>query len=166
MRLIPSILSGAAHFWARPLIQNWNSATDFFAAFRLQYGISDFQARLEEEMTSRTQGPDESVSSFISNLRLILGKVVPKISLEAQLERTYRNLHPLLYRSIFREQFKLFGELQIFGQREEMRREKEKTYRPPPPPESTLFPNFAYKIRKKHKQQSYIQRMSNKTWLL
>ena len=117
----------------------------------MQYGVPDFQARLEEEVRSRTQGPDEPISSFISNLTLLLDKVVPKMSLEAQLERTYRNLHPSLYRSIFREQFKTFEELQILGPPEEMRREKEKTYRPPLPPESSLFPHFAYKIKKRSK---------------
>ena len=151
LRLIPSILSGAARFWARPLSQNWNSITDFFAALRLQYGVPDFQARLEEEIRARTQGPDEPISSFISNMRLLLDKVVPKMTLEAQLERTYRNLHPSLYRFIFREQFKTFEELQILGQREEVRREKEKTYRPPPAPETALFPNFAYKMKKRTK---------------
>ena len=117
----------------------------------MQYGVPDFQARLEEEIRSRTQGPDEPISSFISNLRLLLDKVVSKMTLEAQLERIYRNLHPSLYRCIFREQFKTFEELQILGQREEVRREKEKTYRPPPPPESALFPHFAYKIKKRTK---------------
>ena len=122
LRLIPSILSGAARFWARPLSQNWNSITDFFAALRLQYGVPDFQARLEEEIRARTQGPEEPISSFISNMRLLLDKVVPRMTLEAQLEKTYRNLHPSLYRFIFREQFKTFEELQILGQREEVRR--------------------------------------------
>ena len=151
LRLIPSILSGAARFWVRPLSQNWNSITNFFAARRLQYGVPDFQARLEEELTPRTQGPNETISSFISNLRLLLDKVVPKMTLEAQLERTYRNLHPSLYRCIFREQFETFEELQILGQREEVRRKKEKTYRPPPTPEYALFPHFAYKIKKRTK---------------
>ena len=32
-----------------------------------------------------------------------------------------------------------------------MRREKEKTYRPPPAPEVSLFPNFAYKMKKRTK---------------
>ena len=67
------------------------------------------------------------------------------MSLEAQLERTYRNLHPSLCRSIFREQFKTFEELQILEQREEVRRENEKTYRPPPPPESSLCPHLPTK---------------------
>ena len=76
-------------------------------------------------------------------MRLLLDKVVPKMTLEAQLEKTYRNLHPSPYRFIFREQ--------ILGQREEVRREKEKTYRPPPAPEAALFPNFAYKVKKRTK---------------
>ena len=32
-----------------------------------------------------------------------------------------------------------------------MRREKEKIYRPPPAPEVALFPNFAYKVKKRTK---------------
>ena len=81
----------------------------------MQYGVPDFQARLEEEIWSRTQGPDEPISPFLANLRLLLDKVVPRMTLEAQLERVYRNLHPSLYRFIFREQFKTFEELQILG---------------------------------------------------
>ena len=73
------------------------------------------------------------------------------MTLEAQLERAYRNLHPSLYRFMFRDQFKTFEELQILGQREEVRREKEKTYCPPPAPEVSLFPNFAYKMKKRTK---------------
>ena len=73
------------------------------------------------------------------------------MTLEAQLEKTYRNLHPSLYRFIFREQFKTFEELQILEQREEVRREKEKIYRPPPAPEAARFPNFAYKVKKRTK---------------
>ena len=80
LKLIPSILSGAARYWVRPLSPNWRSTTDFFAALRLQYGFPDFQARLEEEIRSRTQGPDEPISSFLANLRLLLDKVVLHIS--------------------------------------------------------------------------------------
>ena len=73
------------------------------------------------------------------------------MTLEAQLERAYRNLHPSLYRFIFRDKFKTFEELQILGQREEVRREKEKTYRPPPASEVSLFPNLVYKMKKRTK---------------
>ena len=73
------------------------------------------------------------------------------MTLEAQLERAYRNLHPSLYRFIFRDQFKTFEELQILEQREEVRREKEKTHRASPAPEVSLFPNFAYKMKKRTK---------------
>ena len=83
LKLIPSILSGAARYWDRPLSPNWRSTTDFFAALRLQYGVPESQARLEEEIRSRTQGPDEPISSFLANLRLLLDKVVPQMTLEA-----------------------------------------------------------------------------------
>ena len=145
LKLIPSIWT------VRPLSPNWRSTTDFFAALRLQYGVPDFQACLEEEIRSRAQGPDEPISSFLANLRLLLDKVVPQMTLETQLEREYRNLHPSLYRFVFRDQFKTFEKLQTLGQREEVRREKEKTYRPPPAPELSLFSNFAYKMKKRIK---------------
>ena len=35
LKLIPSILSGADRYWARPFSPNWRSTTDFFAALGL-----------------------------------------------------------------------------------------------------------------------------------
>ena len=110
-----------------------------------------FKPVLRRKLGQARKGQTNQFRLYHSNLPLLLDEVVPKMTLEAKLERTYRNLHSSLYRCIFREQFKTFEELQILGQREEVRREKEKTYRPPPPPKSALFPHFAYKIKKRTK---------------
>ena len=79
LKLIPSILSGAARYWARSFKTKSKLEINnrLHATLRLQYGVPDFQARLEEEIRSRTQGPDEPISSFLANLRLLLDKVVP-----------------------------------------------------------------------------------------
>ena len=110
----------------------------------LQYGKTDFQLRLEDEIRNRTQDPGETMSSFVAALRVLFDKLIPSISTEGQLDRAFRNLHPSYSRVIRRNQFNNFQELLQLGQQEEVRKDREKNYRPPPSPEASLFPNVAY----------------------
>ena len=110
----------------------------------LQYEITDFQLRLEDEIRNRTQGPGETMSSFVAALRVLFDKLIPPIGIKGQLDRAFRNLHPSYSRMMRRNQFNNFQELLQLGQLEEVRKEREKYYRPPPSPDASLFPNAAY----------------------
>ena len=144
LRLVPVIFAGPARYWARSLSYGWNSVSDMAEALRLQYGIPDFQNRLREEIRARTQGPDEPVASYLSAMRQLLGKRVPRLSEPAQLDTLYRNLHPDYTDVVKREQFTSYAQLQHLCQSEELKRERRRAYRPPPSVDRALFPELAY----------------------
>ena len=144
LRLVPVIFAGPARYWARSLSYSWNTVSDMAEALRLQYGIPDFQNRLREEIRARTQGPDEPVASYLSAMRQLLGKRVPRLSESAQLDTLYRNLHPDYTDVVKREQFSSYAQLQHLCQSEELKRERRRAYRPPPSVDRALFPELAY----------------------
>ena len=145
LRFVPVILTGSARYWARPLFRSWSSVNDMAAALRLQYGIPDFQNRLKDEIHARTQGPEEPIASYLSSMRHLMDKCLPRWSLQTQLDKIYRNLHPDFSDVVSRGQFRSFEELQSLCYAEEIKRERRRAYRPPPPSERTLFPELAYK---------------------
>ena len=115
LRLLPVILQDRAESWSQPLARNWNSFDDFKLALLLQYGKTDFQLRLEDEIRNRTQGPAETMSSFVAALRVLFDKLIPPIGIDGQFHRAFRNLHPSYSRVIRRNQFNNFQELLQLG---------------------------------------------------
>uniref|UniRef100_A0ABD2WGX5 Ty3 transposon capsid-like protein domain-containing protein n=1 Tax=Trichogramma kaykai TaxID=54128 RepID=A0ABD2WGX5_9HYME len=147
LRFMPSMLTGDAEIWAEPLYTQWDTLEKFIEDLRLQYGIPNFQMRLEDEIRNRTQGPDEKITTFIAKIRLLMNKISPQWSEKKQLNRIYENLHPKYLKNIKRSQFNNFKELTLIGQEAESLIDKEQNYKPPPT-ERSLVPKAAYASKK------------------
>ena len=134
---------------------------------RLQNSIPDLQIRLKDNIRSRTQAPDGTISSFIPKIRLLLGRLSPKISLSSQLDRSHRHLHSDYQKAFKRDQFSFFQELLRLGAAEETRKDREKNYTVPKPPEQYLFPEPAheskdFKINNSNQKQNGIAAVPRK----
>uniref|UniRef100_A0ABD2WYC8 CCHC-type domain-containing protein n=1 Tax=Trichogramma kaykai TaxID=54128 RepID=A0ABD2WYC8_9HYME len=151
LAFMPSMLVGDAEIWAEPLFTTWTSLEKFEEDLRLQYGIPNFQIRLENEILTRTQGPDETIAVYIAKIRLLMNKLSPAWTLEKQLDRVYENLHPKYIKSINRNQFISFKDLTLLGQQQERVFDKQKTYKPPPPADHHMIRKSAYCTTKTHK---------------
>ncbi|KAL7297474.1 hypothetical protein TKK_0009843 [Trichogramma kaykai] len=102
LAFMPSMLVGDAEIWAEFLFTKWTSLGKFEEDLRLQYGIPNFQIRLENEILMRTQGPDETIAVYIAKIRLLINKLSPPWTTVKQLDRVYENLHPKYIKSINR----------------------------------------------------------------
>ncbi|KAL7290676.1 hypothetical protein TKK_0015432 [Trichogramma kaykai] len=145
---MPTILKGEARTWARPFFNSWTTLEEFKNDFRLQYGIINLQDKLQDEIRTRTQGADEPIASYLTNIKALMNRVVPRMTEEQKLRQAYKNLHPWLLKEIKKRQFNTFQELLILGQEEEARRDSLKRYKPPPSPAETAFPENAYNAKK------------------
>ena len=136
-------LVGNAEVSAISVSDSWLTLDDFLEDIKLQYSIPKLQIRLED-IRSRTQARDGTISSFIPKIRILLDRLSPKMSLSSQLDRVYRNLHPYYQKAY---QFNYFQELLRLGTAEETRKKREKNYTILKPPEQYLFPETAHKPR-------------------
>ena len=134
-----------AEVWARSVSNSWLTLDDLLEDIRLQYSIPDLEIRLEDDIRTTTQSPDETITSFIPKIKIFLDRLSPKMSFSSQLDRVYRNLHPEYQKAFKRDQFNFFQELLHFSTAEETRKEREKNYTVSKPPEQYLFPETAHK---------------------
>ena len=138
-------LTDDAEVWSRSIADSWLDMNDLeFADLRLQYSIPDLQIRLEDDIRNRTQAPEEAISQYIPKIRILLDKLSPRLPMQSQLDRVYRNLHPDYQRAFKRKDFTSFQELQKLGTAEETRRDREKRYTEPSDPDSFLFPETGH----------------------
>ena len=82
VKFIPTLLTYEARVWSNSLVHTLTTLNKFFQDLRIQYGILDFQMKLEDELRGRTQAYDENILTFIWELKLIMEKVEPPMSLK------------------------------------------------------------------------------------
>ena len=143
LSMVPMILTDNALHWARAHFENWHSLNEFAAALRRQYGIPDFQVRLQNEIINRTQGRSEPISSYVSGLQRLMNRLQPRWPLEQQLDRAHLNLNPYYADRIERSKYSTFDELQRLGQEVEIRKERARMYHSPPRPSLVMCPSSA-----------------------
>ena len=144
IKALPSVLDEEAWQWFRREYQFWKSYEDLVEAFRLQYSIEDVQERLQKELEGRTQGPSETISTYLCKVRDLLDQLKPPLTLHEQLDRVYQTLHPLYRMRFDRKDFETFPKLQKLGKKEELRRAQDRAYKPPPLVAESSFASSAY----------------------
>ena len=87
-------LTDDAEVWSCSIADSWLDMNDLFTDLRLQYSIPDLQIRLEDDIRNRKQAPGEAISQYIPKIIILLDKLSPKLPMQSQLDRVYRNLHP------------------------------------------------------------------------
>ena len=104
-------LTDDAEVWSGSIADFWLDMNDLFADLRLQYSIPDLQIHLEDDIRNRTQAPEKAISQYTPKIRTLLDKLSPRLPMQIQLDRVYRNLHPDYQRAFKREDFTSFEEL-------------------------------------------------------
>ena len=102
------------------------------------------QERLRKELEGRTQGPSESISTYLCKVRDLIDQLKPPLTLHEQLDRVYQTLHPSYRMRFDRKDIETFPELQKLGKKEELQRAQDRAYKPPPSLEESSFPSSAY----------------------
>ena len=118
---LPAILRGEALDWQRLERNNWQAYRDFALAFLNQYGKPNPQESLLSEVHKRIQRKNENITSYVTAMRKIFDKFIPRLELSYELDLTYNNLHPDYLRNLFRYQFSTFAQLQELGKQIELR---------------------------------------------
>lgn len=96
------------------------------------------------EAYARQQGKNEPITTFLTNIRLILNQMNPKLPLERQLDIAYNNLNPNFIPYIRRSHIKSFEDLTDEGKEIELNLEKIKNYKGAPNPSTALVKNAAW----------------------
>ena len=144
LKALPSILGENDIPWFRREYKGWRSYQEFVEAFRLEYCVEGFQERLRQAIEARTQGPHEDICTYLAKLRSLMDAVKPPMTIDEQLRRAHRNLHPAYRDWIQLHQIVSFADLQRRGKQEELRRAQNRAYKPPPTAEEFDFPAAAY----------------------
>lgn len=101
-RTLPDKLRGRALEWCRNTRGNWHNWDDFTHDFRAYFLPRRYQAKLEDEIRRRVQGPREKGKDFVTTIQTMYRRLggVPEDQL---LERLYDNLR-IEYRHYIRPQ--------------------------------------------------------------
>ena len=142
---LPVLLDGLALKWFKINEKNFYSWQKFKKEFKSHFGDDDFDRRIREQIHTRTQGKNERINEYLTNIQGLINRLDNEIPVFEQLDWTHRGLRPEYHRVIRRSYFKSFRELSQLGRSWE----KEwnvyiKDYKPPPPPESSFLQEFAY----------------------
>ena len=145
LRALPLLLKDVALLWFRIRRDRWRSWPEFRADFRRRFSDHDFTARVKAQISSRTQGPRESIDDYLTHLEGLIAMLEGRMSQTDQLDWAYQGLRPEYKKMIRKLDFRDFDELARLGRSWEMTWAAAKEYRPPPPPESSFLPEFAYR---------------------
>lgn len=158
---LPIVLTNEALEWFRLEERKMVNFAAFKSAFLEHYKIPYYQDRLMEDARKRTQALSESITSFVTCIRIIFDKMSPPLSLSRQLDMACQNLNPTYSMQINRDQISSFEELLNAGKRVEIKLINLKKYKEPPPPDTAVLSNAAWHPPKDAKQQSKKQQKAN-----
>lgn len=145
---MPVLFSGLALIWFRDRQHNWRTFDEFTRAFRIRFIDPDFEHSLLIDIERRTQGAAEPVLDYLTYIRSMMNRVVPRWSERAMLDRAYRNMLPALQTMIPREEICTLDQLEITAVRRETVLKNAKSFVPPPPPNKMACPGMAYRLPK------------------
>ena len=145
LRVMPFFLTGIALSWFRGSRHLWLTFEEFARACRVRFGDSDFQFELRQEIYKRTQGEKESVSDYLTCMRAIFDRLIPRLPLSEEVSYAHRNILPRLHLNIRRADVVDFVHLELLAIAAEKSYRVVKNYRPPPPPERSLLPELTYR---------------------
>lgn len=142
---IPLMLTGVAATWYRNNRDNWDTWQEFCRAARKWYGVKDFQHTLRSEALARTQGEDEPVRDYITNLQSYLKKMDPEPNMEQQVDLMIKNMRPKIKKLIRPGEVHSVEQLMLAAVDVERTLNEEKYFKPPPSPGQTILPHLGWK---------------------
>ena len=116
----------------------------FEKSFRDRFVKSMDREDVYEELHSRTQAPEESVASYLADVKCIVARFRIPPSTSKQLRMVFRNLHRKFRHYLEGKDVRSFEQLGEFGREFEKRRELDNRYAPSPPKSKARIPAAAY----------------------
>lgn len=126
--VLPMVLAGQALDWFR-LESQLTLFAEFRYALRKQFQAHDDQDRLVREALNLRQARNESIISFVTNLRTIYSKIIPPVPLETQLSRACSNLNPSFIFHVKRSEIRFFEDLIAAGRELEAKLERVRKFK-------------------------------------
>ena len=123
----------------------WRTFNQFAKAFRVRFGDSDFQFELRQEIHLRTQGEKESVSDYLTCMRVMFDKLNLRMSEAEEVSFAHRNMLPRFHLALQRNDIEDFAHLEYLANAAQKSYRVARSYKPPPVPERSLLPDLAYK---------------------
>jgi hypothetical protein len=141
---MPCALEGKAAIWWR-FYKKTNKWVDFKEAFMKMFGPSDYFRQLRQELERRTQGPGESLTTFIATIHEYYEKLNSREPDEERVSRVIRQMHPSYKPYMWQKQFKDLHEMMEYAHDVQASLHLDKTYKPPPTPAESVDISLAYR---------------------
>ncbi|MDD9362562.1 MAG: hypothetical protein PV344_06540, partial [Anaplasma sp.] len=90
-RVVPAALESSAKLWFR-FTENFADWQAFVTAFRREFAPIDFKKRLKEELSVRTQHPEENLKQFIYAIAEYYERLGEKVTDAEKVNRVLRQM--------------------------------------------------------------------------
>ena len=145
---MPVLLDGMALRWFDIHEHEFTTWKKFKKELRNRFGDDDFDRRIREQIQVRTQGKDESMDDYLTNLQGFIKHLHDEVPMVEQLDWAHRGLRPKYHQVISRSDFRSFRELSRLGRNwEKQWNVYMREYKPPPPPENSFMKEYAYRSK-------------------
>lgn len=142
------LLTGRALIWYRSVRSQIKSWDEFVRLLRAEYEPHDYELELWDEIRSRTQGPDETVSSYFACMINLFARLPMEPSERQKLQVLQRNIAPDFIRGLGLIKVETVEELRGLCKQLESNRIIAEKFKPPPSNRRNLLePDLAYQSR-------------------
>jgi hypothetical protein len=137
MTTIPEIVKGKVLLYYRNNSESIGSWSEFVHYLKVAYLSTDYDDDLEVEIISRTQGPNESITDYVTKLSTLIRRSQRPLPPLQMLNRIYKNMLPSYKNYMKRAEVDCIETLLFMGQ------EYERINRDPSTQSKSLFPETA-----------------------
>jgi hypothetical protein len=109
------------------------------------FGPPDFHRQLAQELERRTQGPRESLTSFITTINEYYEKLASQETDDERVKRVLRQMHPSYKPYMWHRKFSNLYEMMEYAQEVQANLYLDKVYQPPSSPSESVDPSLAYR---------------------
>lgn len=141
---LPVVLHGESLDWFRLNKSRFPNFQEFSKALISNFSVKNYQDKLMYEALARQQGRNESIATFVTNIRLIFNQMDPQLPQSRQIDIACNNLNPNYIQHIRRSHITTFENLVDEGKDIENNLEKIKNYKGPPNPSLALLKSAAW----------------------
>ncbi|XP_063827955.1 uncharacterized protein LOC135077361 [Ostrinia nubilalis] len=137
-----------ALFWYRGTRDQLNSWEDLKASLLEEYLPYDYDHRLLQEIRSRTQGPDESICSYLSLMQNYFSRLRKPLDDEEKLSLVKFNIRPSYSIPLVNVEIKSWADLKRHCRQLEAARQRAESFTEPPRGvQNAVAPDLAYKSK-------------------
>lgn len=138
------LFSGRALIWFRAVGRSLSGWDELVAALREEFQHPDYDEHLFDEIRRRTQGPNESMSMYLSIMSNLFSRLTVKLPEKTRLRVVLKNLAPFYQSQLGLVEIKTLEELKSLGRKLDVRKTYVESYLPPPRRAQSLEPDLAY----------------------